>query len=102
MAASTSPSAAVTVAAFSMWRLGTTSTWRGAWGLRSRKASVWSLSRTTVAGTSPATMRQNRQSATVSAPVVGPTAVRSGLARQALAAEMPFAGTTRTAPLTSG
>ncbi len=46
--------------------LGTTRTCVGACGLMSRKATVVSVSATTVAGISPATIRQNRQSGWVS------------------------------------
>src|SRR3954467_6902860 len=41
---------------------GTTRTWTGACGSTSRKATAWSVRATTSAGTSPATIRQNRQS----------------------------------------
>ena len=56
-------SAAASDAASGWCALGMTSTWVGACGLMSRKATVVSVSRTTSAGTSPATILQNRQSA---------------------------------------
>src|ERR1700722_11557582 len=63
-AATSSASPGPTAAASAMWRRGTIRTWTGAWGLMSRKATVRSSVRTMSAGTSPATMEQNRQSAT--------------------------------------
>ena len=48
-----------------MWRRGTTSTWSGAAGLMSLKATVVGVSCTVSDGTSPATILQKRQSAGV-------------------------------------
>ena len=44
---------------------GTTSTWVGAWGFTSRKATASSVCATTSAGMSPATILQNRQAGSV-------------------------------------
>ena len=60
MSARTGPSSAVTVDASSIWRRGTTSTWSGAAGWMSLKATVVGVSCTVSDGTSPATILQNR------------------------------------------
>ncbi len=60
---------------------GMTSTWFGACGLMSRKVSVRSVSRTTVAGTSPETIRQNRQSCRTHGLDASPVAPHVMLAR---------------------
>src|SRR5687768_14728123 len=62
---SSATSAATSAPTVAWCCLGITSTWVGACGLMSRKASTRSVSWTTSAGISPATMRQNRQSVTV-------------------------------------
>lgn len=59
---------AAIAAASAWWCLGTTSTCAGACGSRSRNAKMSSVSCTTVAGTSPATIRQNKQSADTTQP----------------------------------
>ncbi len=46
----------------SMWRLGMTNTWVGATGLTSSKARTFSVSARMLAGMSPATIEQNKQS----------------------------------------
>src|SRR4051812_23050445 len=65
ISASTAASSAVTVAADSMCRRGTTSTWTGAPGLMSRKAYVPSDEVTSSEGISPAMILQKRQSVSV-------------------------------------
>src|SRR5439155_8622237 len=60
-----SASSAVTAWALSMCCLGITRTWVGAVGLMSRKAYVSSVDSTSVDGTSPARIRQNRQSSLI-------------------------------------
>src|SRR5579864_6402578 len=80
MSERTSASPGPSAAASSMCRRGTTSTCTGAWGLRSRNAMECSVLSTTSAGMSPATMRQNTQSA-VSFTDGGPVLRRLGAAR---------------------
>ena len=77
---STSGSAAASAAAFGWWLRGITSTWVGACGFTSRNATVVSVSCTTSAGMSPATILQNRQSG--SASVHGSRAHSSGQVRR--------------------
>src|SRR5690606_15704793 len=82
-------------AVFAWWSLGITSTWTGAAGLMSRKASTRSVSSTFVEGIWPSTILQNRQSGSfmrsiLATPAGAPYSIRSS-AREAVGAGSPAA-----------